>query len=53
MDAVVVKPVVGSFVFFESDVLGDGDKVVGGVVLSTDSQDLEVHLYGGSESGWS
>ena len=51
VEAVVVKPVVGSFVLFESDVLGDGDKVVGGVVLSTDSQDLEVHLYGGSESG--
>ena len=46
-----MKPVVGSFVLFEYDVLGGGDKVVGGVVLSTDSQDLEVHLYGGSGSG--
>ena len=28
VESVVVKPVVGSFVLFESDVLGDGDKVV-------------------------
>ena len=54
VEAVVVTPVVGSFVLFESDILGDGDKVVGGVVLSTDGvalRDLEVHLYGGSGSG--